>query len=276
MYLNKKLVITAVLFIFQFSLWNDNGYCQGIEVYPSRLFFHSASNNSEIQVIHITNKGKSTLILNTYLKDWLRDSTGNKVYYPPTTLPHSNASWITTTPSQLSIDPGKSKELTVQLKALNNSQPFTNAMLFLSQINQQDTIYKNDENGRKVGLIFKVEVGIHIYNTTPSVNPTKKLKFISLKETTVSTDSLRHFETTIKNEGEDATDATIRFNLTETTTGQKYPLTDRKISMFPGAIQIIQFNFPKSLPKGNYQIIVIGDAGDNSTLQIAKKQITYE
>ncbi|UAY55858.1 fimbrial biogenesis chaperone [Arachidicoccus terrestris] len=248
---------------------------QGISVYPSRLFFHAAPGNSEIQTIHVTNEGKSDLLLEVYLKDWIRDSLGEKVYSPPSTLPKSNASWIRYTPNQLSIPAGTTKELSVRLTVPEQGVPFTNSMLFMSQINKQDTVFKQDSRGRNIGFVFRVEIGVHIYNSTAAANSVKKLKFIKLAELP-KPDSLRRFEVEIKNEGEEATDATLRFQLTETTSGQAHPLPDKLISMLPGASQIIRFNLPDKLPKGNYQLMVLADGGDNSTLQIAKKQIVYE
>lgn len=249
---------------------------QGISVYPSRLFYHAAPGSSELQTIHVTNEGKSDLLLEVYLKDWVRDSLGEKIYSAPATLPRSNASWVNYTPQQLSIPAGATKELSVKVSTPQGGEPFTNSMLFLSQINKQDTVFKKDTDGRTLGFVFRVEVGVHIYNATASVNQAKQLKFQKFIELPSTTDSLRQFELSIKNNGEDATDATLRFHLTEMTSGKNYPLPDKMISMLPAASQIVKFSLASSLPKGRYQIMVMADAGDNSTLQVAKKQISYE
>lgn len=273
--LTKNLLVSLCLALAQLlSVGLLSG--QGISVYPSRLFYHASPGSSELQSIHVTNEGKSDLLLEVYLKDWIRDSLGEKVYSAPSTLARSNASWISYTPQQLSIPAGATKELSVKVSAPPGGQPFTNAMLFLSQINRQDTVFKKDAHGKTLGFVFRVEVGIHVYNTTPSVNQTKQLKFQKFIELPSTTDSLRQFELSIQNNGEDATDATLRFHLTEMTSGKNYPLPDKIISLLPGACQIVKFNLASNLPKGNYQLMVLADAGDNSTLQIAKKQISYE
>lgn len=229
-----------------------------------------------METIKVTNNGTAPLVMGVYLKDWERDSLGTKQYLPASSTNHSNASWIHYSPSQLTIAPGETKALDVQLKAPQNATAFTNSMLFLTQINKQDTLYRRDANGKGMGIIIKLEVGIHIYNATPALNPTKDINFLRLKEIPSTVDSLRQFETVLKNQGEDYADVTIGFNLTEVSTGQKYNLAPSKISMLPGAAQAIKFQFPSQLPKGTYQIVVMADAGDNSALQIAKKQISYE
>ncbi|HTN38767.1 MAG TPA: hypothetical protein VL053_16920 [Arachidicoccus sp.] len=272
--LNMKVLWTAIVAITCCSMTPSKA--QSISAYPSRIFFQAGPGQSEVQSVHITNEGSTPLLMDLQIKDWLRDSLGEKVYFPAATQPMSNAKWIALQPSQLQIAPGETKELTVRLSAPLKGASVTNSMLFITQINEQQPVYKKDATGRTMGIVFRVEVGIHLYNTFPQVSPNKDLEFEQFQERGVRNDSTRQFALKILNKSQGICDAKLKLQLTNKTTGQQYNLPEKAISMLPGSEQTVFSDISAKLPQGHYQLIAILDAGESSALKVAKKEISYE
>lgn len=272
--LNIKMFWTAIVAIT--CCYMTPSHAQSISAYPSRIFFQAGPGQSEVQTIHITNEGTTPLLMDLQIKDWLRDSLGEKVYFPATTQPMSNAKWITLQPSQLQIAPGETKELTVRLTAPAEGALVTNSMLFITQINEQQPVFKKDASGRTMGIVFRVEIGVHLYNTFPQVSPNKDLEFEAFQERGVHNDSTRQFALKILNKSQGICDAKLQLLLTNKITGKQYNLPEKAISMLPGADQIVSFDISSKLPKGDYQLVAILDAGESSELKVAKKEISYD
>lgn len=272
--LNIKVLWTAIVAITCCCMTPSKA--QSISAYPSRIFFQAGPGQSEVQTVHITNEGSGALLMDLQIKDWLRDSLGEKVYFPAATQPMSNAKWITLQPAQLQIAPGETKDLTVRLTAPLKGASVTNSMLFITQINEQQPVYKKDATGRTMGIVFRVEVGIHLYNTFPQVSPNKDLEFEQFQERGTLSDSTRQFALKILNKSQVICDAKLQLQLTNKTTGKQYNLPEKAISMFPSAEQTVLFDISSKLPKGSYQLIAILDAGESSELKVAKKEISYE
>ncbi|WP_018627725.1 hypothetical protein [Niabella aurantiaca] len=250
-------------------------HAQGVSVTPSRIFFSTPAGQSATRQIKISNTDKAVLILNARLKDWYRDSLGNKIYAEAGSLPASNARWMRVDPLQLVLQPGETKEVTVSIQVPEQPVPVTNSMLFLSQVNERKPVTGLDASGKKVAVIIKVEVGVHLYNTLPGLGR-KDLEFTTFGDNGFITDSIRQLVITIRNNGEVPTDATLRFELTNKSSGDNIRLPSRAISMLPGSVQVIPINVPARLSKGRYQAAAILDSGDGTDLKVAQKEITYE
>lgn len=247
---------------------------QGITVNPSRIFFNLAPEQTSSQVIRITNPGNEPIVFNAYLKDWYRDSTGEKIYSDTGSLPTSNASWLRTSPSQLEIQPGQTKEVTVYMQVPADAKPVANSMLFLSQVNEQKPVYKNT-GGRKVGIHIRLEVGVHIYNVQPQLSK-KEFTFLSFEDLGLINDTTKRLAVKVKNIGEIPVDAYIRLELTNKATGDELKIASQAISMLPNAEQFVYFSIPAHLEKGKYLATAILDFGNDSDLKVAEKAIEYE
>ncbi|SDD32763.1 COG1470 family protein [Niabella drilacis] len=256
-------------------LYSSRAGAQSVAITPSRIFFNSPAGQAATERIRVSNTDSGVLILNAALRDWYRDSLGNKIYSGPGSLSTSNANWIRIDPQQLILQPGETKEVTVSLQVPESAKPVTNSMLFLTQVNERKPVKGIDRSGRKVDILIRVEIGIQLYNTIPGINK-KDLAFIALQDRGLNTDTTRCLAATIQNTGDIATDATLRFELTEKTSGNNIKLPPRVISMLPGASQVVFINFPAQLQQGKYQATVILDGGDGTDLKVAQKEIAYD
>ncbi len=248
---------------------------QGVTVSPSRIFFSVPAGQRFTERIKISNPDSSELVLNASLKDWFRDSLGNKIYFPSASLPHSNAGWMRVFPSQIILQPGESKEVTVTVEVPEAPPPVTNSMLFLTQVNTRPPVEKTDPLGRKVAVLIKIEIGIHLYNTLPSFTK-KDIQFVNVEERTSLKDSMRVVAAVLHNAGEVPTDAFLRFELTHKETGKSIKLPVKALAMLPGATQVVLNSVPARLLAGPYQAALILDCGEDTDLKVAQKELLYE
>ncbi len=79
----------------------------------------------------------------------------------------------------------------------------------------------------------------------------------------------------VKNTGQINKDAYVRFELTNTETGEEIPIKAVAIAMLPSSDQWVQIDLPEKLAAGRYLAVAILDAGSQYDLKIAEKEITY-
>ena len=248
---------------------------QGVAVSPSRIFFNAAAGQSVTERLQVSNTDSQVLILTATLKDWYRDSLGNKIYFEAGSLPTSNAGWMRIDPVQLVLQPHETKEVAVSIQVPDSCRKVTNSMLFLTQVNKRKPVTGIDPSGKKVMILIKVEIGIHLYNIVPGISR-KDLEFTAFDDKGPNTDSTRLLAVTIRNRGEVPTDATLRLELTHKISGAGIQLPARPLSMLPGATQVILIPVPAHQSKGKYLAAAILDYGDGTDLKVAQKEIVYE
>ncbi len=274
-YLKNRSILLCFGFIF--FLLNNAVYSQGLVFSPMRVFFTNAAGQSSSQSIEVRNTGTEQLVLNTSLQDWYRDSLGNKVYSAAGTLPGSNAEWIKVFPEQLTIAPQESKQISVSMNVpADASQKVSNCMLFLTQINaQKPSKIIEVSKGKNVGVIIKLQAGIHIYNTFAGLFK-KDLEFVAFEDRGLINDSTRRLAITVANNGEVSTDGHLRFELTNKTTGDELKQEPLAITMLPGAKQIVYIKIPAQLTNGKYLAEAVLDTGNDNDLKVAQKEVVYE
>ena len=248
---------------------------QGISVAPSRIFFSADKGGSQTKTIKVTNSGNQAMVLLASLRDWIRDSVGEKVYSLAGTNSNSNASWIRFQPTQTTIQPNESVDISVVITVPNQAAKVTNSMLFLTQINDTKPISGVDANGRKMAINFKLEVGIQIYNTVPG-EESKNLEFISFEDRGMVNDSTKSLVLGIQNNGNIPTDAHLRLELTNISSGATIKLTPKPISMLPNTFQKIALGISPKQNKGKYLATAILEYGEDVDLKVAKKEIVYD
>ena len=267
--------IIGLLLIVFCSTINSSIIAQGLSVNPSRIFFSGEKGSIHTRSIKVTNSGNQTIILQASLKDWIRDSVGNKVYAEAGSTANSNASWIRLQSHQTTIQPNESIDIAVVITIPQNAVKVSNSMLFLTQINDTKPISGIDASGRKMSINLKLEVGIQIYNTVPG-NETKNLEFISFEDRGMVNDSTKNVELAIHNTGNIPTDAYLRLELTNTSSGETIKIDPKPISMLPNAVQKIVIGFSPKQHKGQYLATAILEYGEDVDLKVAKKEIRYE
>jgi hypothetical protein len=271
-------LLRAWLWLAAFMFTAVNGKAQGIAVTPSRMFFNGMPGQAAVQQLELYNTGKGRLVFNASVKDWLRDSTGNKVYYDAGKLPASNATWLEVVPTTIDLGPGEKKTVTVTLHVPATpaaGKNVTNSMLFFTQVNEQQAFTSQKES--KIGINLHLELGVHIYHTPPGFSR-KDLEFEAFNDQGLAIqqqDTLRQLALKVKNTGDIVADSRIRFEITNKTTGEELQIPVTAVSMLPGAEQVIYLFLPAHL-QGRYLAVALLDSGTDTSLKIAEKEVVYD
>lgn len=247
---------------------------QGISVSPSRIFFKGEAGQTISRTITLNNSSTADFNFVASLKDWDRDSLGNKRYYPAGQRKQSNTAWLSLSENSTRVAPGETKllNLTMTIPPTSQTSQLTNSMLFLTQIKEQQ---KGLQNGLNVNVLL--EVGIQVYHT-PTGLDAGNLEFLAFEDRGIVAESaghnVRRIQVKIRNTGQINKDGYLRFELTNTATGEEIPVKATAIAILPEAEQWIQVDLPAEL-KGPYLAVAILDAGSQYDLKIAEKEITY-
>lgn len=264
--MKSYLCILPALFFVSISV-----SAQKVGIQPSILEFHVMPGVTESQVIRISNNSDTKVSFQTYLADWLRDSTGAHHYYKPDTLSRSCAAWITTDKNFIEVGPGQSAELLVRLKAPldNNSlKQMKWAMLFLQSAEEQDSAdRKNKQFNAKIKELLRV--GVHIYQTPPTVTQ-MSAKAVTLKPV----DSEKNtYDFYMINTGETMLQCKAHLELTNIETGSVFKLDRIEFPVFPEGKRTARFTIPNSVPKGKYSTLAILDIGEDASLEAIERTI---
>ncbi|WP_257666983.1 hypothetical protein [Parapedobacter tibetensis] len=274
---NKVSLFHVALSFMLTTFGSMEGMAQGAAVSPSRIFFSGNPGQTLHQLVEVSNTSTKPLLFNISIKDWERDSVGNKVYHEPGTLSASNANWLEVNSQTIEIPPGatKSVDIMMHVPSGENTKPqVTNSMVFFTQVVEQRPVTEVTQ-GSGVGINIQLEFGVHVYHT-PTGFSRKELDFVEFNELTVNGDeNKRAVAVKIKNTGEVVTDAYLRFEMTNKATGEELKIDPLSISMMPFDEQLVQLSLPADI-KGKFLIVAILDYGAGTNLKIAEKEVVYE
>lgn len=261
----------AILFTY---IFNTLTYGQGISVSPSRIFFTGAAGQTASQAITFSNTSTNEFYFVANIKDWDRDSLGIKRYYPTANKPTSNASWLSLSDNTVLLAPGETKSINLTMTVPPSApNQLTNSMLFFTQVKEQK---KDLAQGLNMNVLL--EVGIQIYHT-PTGLKTGDLEFLAFEDRGIIKNTngvaVRRMDVKVKNTGQVNKDAYVRFELTNTQTGEEIPIKAIAIAMLPEAEQWVQVDLPEKLSPAPYLAVAILDAGSQYDLKIAEKEIKY-
>ncbi len=275
----SKLKACWCFFVLMFLMVAESQHtlAQAISISPSRMFFTGEKGQELTQQVTLTNTGTTGLSFKTSLMDWGRDSVGEKQYYPAGSLALSNAKWLEVTPSVVEIPPGSKQQVTVTMHVPADlpANAVTHSMLFLTQINEQANA-KTSATHAAIGVIVKLEFGVHIYYTSPLTSK-KDLDFLAFYNDGVKAagaTQVHRVAVKVKNRGEVMTDGFISFEVTNKTTGDEFKIPAKAISMLPNDEQVIYVDLPITLT-GHYLLVALLDAGDETSLKVAKKEVDF-
>lgn len=270
-YIKAKALFIGIALLFSFS-----SQAQELGVAPSRIFFSGTAGQTVIQQVELSNHGTAAMAFTASLKDWERDSLGNKIYREAGTLAKSNAAWIEVVPNSLELEPGTSKKLTISMHIpsdITKLNHVSNSMLLLGQVTKQ-VPNTTDGSGRLrgVGINVKLEVGIHVYYTPPgAVN--KNIDLIAFNDQKMP-DASHRLGLKLQSKGDMVTDGAIRFEVTNKATGEEMSFPPRAFSMMPGTEQMVYLYLPATL-KGRFLVVAIQDSGLETNLKVAEKEVLY-
>jgi hypothetical protein len=244
---------------------------QGITIQPSTMDFHVAPGGVESQTITIFNGSSKKVSFQSYLGDWLRDSTGAHQYFRPDTLKHSCAGWVRLSKSLLDVEPGQSAQLVVQLQGPVDSAAFSRmkwAMLFVQTVDEQDQASKQSKK-METAIKEVMRIGVHIYQTPLTLNK-KAAKAVSFKPIPTEKNT---YELKMRNIGDLMLQCKSYVELTAVATGKTYKGEVVEFPVFPEGMRKVKLALPKEVPAGKYSALAILDMGEDVPMEAIEKVI---
>jgi len=225
------------------------------------------------RVIYISNTGKSTYEFQVNMKDWKRDSLGNKLYSDPGTLLHSNANWVSFPETDFKLLPAEKKEFPIYIQIPEKIDPSmsTNSMLFITQINP----FEKSTNHKALGIKVSYEFGVQLLYS-PEKADVGTILYKNLEHVIDSVTKTSLVKISIQNTGTVHKNGVINVELTNKQTGEEIKLDPLSFAILPLDFQYIYFKIPTALATGEYLLIALLDAGKDTELKVAEKNIHVE
>lgn len=257
-----------ILFLFA----NASMSAQGVSMSPTRLFFTGSPGETISVPVVMSNSSDNEYVFNLNTKDWNREENGTKVYFDAGTLGNSNAAWISTIESSLTLPPKTDREImvTMTIPMDASTTELTNSMLFFTQIGRQEDRAKQQMG---IGIIPLFEFGLHVYYTPPA-NNTISLDITAIEESVEDLTQNQIVKVKILNDGNVVNDAAAELELTNTETGEDIKLDPINLSMMPNTQQTIKFRLPENL-KGTYMGVTIIKMAGTNDLRIGEKTFEF-
>lgn len=265
----KRLLLLGVFYLLLFT-----AKAQEISVSPAYINFEGKPGETVSQTVTLTNTGKKPYDFAINLKDWKRDSLGNKIYSEVGTLPHSNANQIRIIENTLTLMPGEKKTTTIymEIPTQQTDRIALNSMLFFTQTNPDDMTTENASVGIKISYEFGIQL---FYNPLGALRG--DLAFESFDADLASeTSSTPSMTVAYKNTGEVNKLGFLRMELTNKQTGEELKLDPIPFAIMPLSNQKIPVSLPPSLKAGDYLAVAILDAGTGYNLKVAEKNVRVQ
>jgi P pilus assembly chaperone PapD len=246
-------------------------FSQKFAIQPGILHYQLEPGKAQSQVVRITNTSDEKITFQAYLGDWLRDSTGGHEYYRADTLSQSCASWVKLNKNFIEIAPRKTEELMIVLRGPAEPNLYNKmrwAMLFLQSVQEKDSA-RGKSKVVKTEIKEVMRVGIHIYQTPPSVIKAAA-QAVSLKKVD---SSYNKYAFSVANSGQVMLQCKASLTLTAIESGQEFKLDKVEFPMFPAGKRSVNFEVPSTIPKGKYSALAVLDIGEDETLQAIEKTI---
>lgn len=265
----KRLIFLLATFLLTFSTLK----AQRFAVQPGIVQFNAEPGITQTRTLKITNISDKKITFQAYFADWVRDSLGGHEYYRADTLSRSCANWVVLNKNLIEVEPQATEDVVIVLKAPFDAKQFDQmkwAMLFLQTVQEKDSVSTNSKE-LKTEIRELMRVGIHIYQTPPTVNriEAKVDYFLHEEKDTVK----NSYSFKVQNVGDVMLNCKSYITLTNVNTGQEYKLERLEFPMFPEGKRILKFIIPETIPKGKYSALAVLDIGEDEELQAIEKTI---
>ncbi len=242
---------------------------RGLTIKPSTIDFKLNNGQTGIAHVYIVNHLDKKKQFSLYLADWTRDSLGAHVYTSPGSTARSCARWVKLDRTFVEIDTGQTVDIPVKMQmpdSANAAGEMKWTMLFLETTEEQVV---ESANGLKTNVTNKVRVGVHLYQTPPSLTY-KDVKILSFDQADTSA---RICHIVCQNTGTVQLECTSYLELSNVATGDKTKIDVPMFPLFPEQRRVVEFVIPDNIPKGKYSLIGVIDAGTDVPMEAAQEMI---
>lgn len=271
---NKNIIRVWMNFVLITSLFlvvSQAMFSQiGISVSPPRLYYSLNPGETGSQKVLVSNiSSEHVMSLSITFGDWMYDEFGNNLMLPPDSLDFSCASWLNIGEgTYITLNPGENREieLSMTVPSGDNKSPVNTAMVYVTQMNAVDGV---DADGAAIKV--NVRQGIKIYHNESSAS-NKKIEIVGLSFNVENNGLLLGFNSS----GDIWANGTVNTSLFNQSTGEENALEETIFYTLPGDKRTMFLPFGKVLDKGDYIATIIIDYGDDSALEAAELQFSYE
>lgn len=193
-----------------------------------------------------------------YLRDYTFSADGRTDYPAPGTLHRSSARWVTVSPAQVRLGPGE--EATVGYTVAVPADPgLTGTYWSLLMVEGvAPPAAAPDGRGRvQVGITPTIRYGVQLATTIEGTG-SAEVRFVAARAFADSTGKVLELE--VANSGTLAYRPELRVELFDAAGNRAGTFTSRRGLVYPGASIRQRFELGR-LPAGEYQAMVVGDAG---------------
>jgi len=246
------------------SVAND-AYAVTMHIDKPKIRAQIASGGSESGAITVVNTTEDSVDVKAYLEDWIYSPTqdGAKDFAPPGTTPLSCAPWINFYPAEFTLSAFGAQQVFYSVRVPPGVEGGHYAVLFF------ETAMGTTKNEEGVDIVIKGRIGSLFYIEAGAV----KRKAVLSDLAVTGRQGEYKIDAVLKNIGNVDITAKGAFNIIDNK-GMVFARGQfNDVYTFAGEQAKISSTFSKSIPAGNYDLIITLDLGDMPLIQEA--QITF-
>jgi P pilus assembly chaperone PapD len=245
---------------------------QSFKVTPASIDFSLNIGESDNQTITVENTSDKVESFVVSASDYDFDDAGKMKFMPLGTSKRSCSSYMTITPSFLTLNPNESVKVNVLMKVPQDSMKTRWGIVSIRSEKEYIGIAA-DKDVVRAGLIITPEIAVKILQTPPSLT-FSKMTIKELKETERGKDdSTRVFMVKIANVGEVRTKSKVYLTASNLETLKETTTVPIEVTTLPGVNSEVKLSLPKELKSGNYSLAAILDYGAENDLEGMEMEI---
>ncbi len=255
----KTLFLTFVLLI---SYLVSNA--QDFEVAPVVMNFDANPGQIQKKKMTIRNHANIKQTFTFNFGDYEINEEGKKVRMPAGKSKRSCASWITVSPTVLTLNPNEEREVTVLMTVPKNEFSTRWGMIYVQAAKEQEAREVDKQMATGIKVTPRIAV---LVSQSPKSNTNYKGKIYGLKDVTTAKDTVKVFNVTVENTGDKIFEANVQLLLGDLATAKERKFTPKKHRVFPGEKRTFTLTLPNDLPKGKYGLAALLNYGHNTAIE---------
>lgn len=267
----KSFPINAIA-ILLIGLVAIQANAQSFKVTPASIDFSLNAGESDNQTIIVENTSDKVESFVVSASDYDFDQDGKMKFLPLGSSKRSCSSYMTLTPSFITINPNESVKINVLMKVPQDSVKTRWGIVSIRSEKEYIGIAA-DKDVVRAGLIITPEIAVKVLQTPPNLT-FSKMTIKDFKEgVRGKDDSTRVFQVKIANEGEVRTKAKVYLTASSLETLKETTTEPVEVSLLPGVNSEVKLSLPGDLKPGTYSLAAILDYGAENDLEGIEMEI---